>query len=204
MGIKLFLLMGLFLAEYTFITNNKVYSWKTTKTKLKEHIGNTFNPKTLYGGCVINSDFTVDLDSCHYYFRGIKKDKGKIDIEHVVTSSRMMEYLKCNGTRYSCRHTSYKFKECHNNMNNLFPSVSTINRFRGNMEFKNLKDSEVYYPFGKEIGLRKHIKLRYIEPVDSVKPIIARVYKIMDKMECIRLSEEEMKQYEEWSIIGEE
>jgi len=105
----------------------------------------------------------------------------------------------CIYNRLYCRKINPKFKACHNEITNLYPSISTINRFRGNLPFAEIPEKYTWYPFGKAIGFKKHINGGSVEPRDEVKPLIGATYINMEYKGCIRLTDEEYLTFYRWA-----
>jgi len=179
------------------------YGWQTTKLHLKHYVLSRPNPKTLYGNCSILPNYTVDLQSCGWNYRYSTgqgtRTIANIDVEHIVPSSRLMKHANCGGlSRAACRAKNKEFKRCHNNPHNLYPAISTINRFRGKLEFKEIPNNIAWYPFGKQIGFKKSLDGKYVEPADFAKPTVANAYITMHNDGCITLSKDEIRMYKKW------
>ena len=191
---------------YANSQGGRVFSWTTTKSHLRTAVMNTPNPRTLYAGCLILEGYIVDYRSCNFYYRranGKADQYGRPDAEHIVPSSRMMGFTGCGTySRADCRKFNSRFKRCHNDLDNLFPSISTINRFRGKLPFVEIPDNLSWYPFGKGIGFKKSLDGRYVEPPEGVKPLVGSTYLLMEGKGCVGLSEYERGIYTTWARLG--
>lgn len=185
----------------------RVYGWKTTKKHLKKFILRRPHPRALYSNCPITPDFKVDVSHCGWYFRyynGQDGDTISIDMEHIVPASRMMVYTGCAEmeSRSHCRKRNKRFKQCHNDPRNLYPAISTINRFRSALPFRHIPRGKGWYPFGKTIGFKKSLDGQSVEPPNFAKKTVGYAYLMMYKMECINLSDDEFELYKTWYYTG--
>lgn len=175
----------------------KTLSWQTIKNHIRSDVQSSVNPTTLYAGCTILPNWTIDIQNCGVTFR--KPLSNRIDIEHAVTSQRMREHAGCGKlSRTECRKTNAKFKACHNDKDNLFPAISTINRYRGSLPFRELEKSNSFAPFGKATAFRKAIDGKSVEPPERAKHLVATAYLTMDAKDCISLSDDEFFMFLEW------
>jgi len=176
----------------------EAYSWSTVTKRIKTHTLMQAYPTGLYSGCLITKEWKIDRDSCPVKSR--YKPRTNIHQEHIVPASAMATHLNCGIlTRSLCQRYVPKFKECHNNRLNLFPVLSTINLYRNNMKWTELKDSETFFPFGKEVGIRKHIKERLVEPPKRLKRLIGLTYLRMESLDCVKLEPLDRLIYQRWS-----
>ena len=187
---------------YVFtIPADRSISWQTAKTHIKYETLSYKDPATLYGGCRILPNWTVDLSSCDYYQRDSDELIGKIDMEHIVPAERMRIHSGCGDlNRVDCRKKNVKFKSCHNNKFNIYPAISTINRYRGNAPFTELTPEGSLYPFGLTVGFKKSINGRSVEPPERSKIAVATAYFTMAKENCIKLTDEEVIIFSSWLL----
>lgn len=192
-------ILFLFLLLIPNIAFSKVFTWQTIAKHVKKHTLLQKYPTTLYSGCLITKDWLVDFESCNFYFRYVVRNT--IDLEHIVTAERMRKHTGCGKlSRTKCRKSNAKFKMCHNSRDNIYPSISTVNRSRGNLPFAELINKNTFFPFGEEMGFRKSIAGDAVEPPERNKRLIGKTYLLMEMKGCIKLSDTEKLTFSIWAL----
>lgn len=143
--------------------------------------------KTFYCNCNYRGK-KVDKESCGYQGK-IKKGKemyskrsNRIEWEHIFPVSKAIgAFKKCNKngkklSRKKCLKVSKEFRELEANLFNLVPAVGSLNAVRRNYSYAEIS-GEI-----REWGRCDFEKVgRKVEPQDSVKGDIARIYYYLDQ-----------------------
>lgn len=188
---KLILIFLMTVSTTCFATPN---NFRESKKILKKIYGNN---KTFYCSCLY-LDKKVDHKSCGY--EGKKKKNGeeyykkrseRIEWEHIFPVSKAIgAFSECRGKGYldkktgkrknlsrkKCLKVSEGFRKLEANLFNLVPAVGSLNAVRSNYSFAEIEGEH------REWGKCDFEKVgRKIEPQDSVKGDIARVYFYLEK-----------------------
>lgn len=191
------------------LANNKVVSFNTAKNKLYSKVYNN-SGETLYCDCKWSARKT-DLNSCglqSFFPKKQRKRAARTEAEHVIPASWM---YKVNGKRRQCfidakrakesprkycqKHDS-NYKQAHNDLVNLFPSVGQINADRSNKPFVNTVKNKVktYGQCDIKIGSRG-----IVPPADR-KGDIARVAFYLTDTYGVTYSNRQLNLFKEWNV----
>ena len=173
--------------------NTRFKSFRTAKKRLKEVYAD--RRETFYCGCAFSPDKAVDWESCGYRPRKNAKRAGKMEVEHVVAAEAFGHAFvswreghpdcvkkkgKDKGKRYKGRKCARKvselFQRMASDLHNLQPSVGEVNGDRKNYSMQEIPgEAREYGACDVEISGRK------IEPRESIRGDIARIYFYMDQ-----------------------
>lgn len=188
---KSILIVMMFLTSFTLVAQPSNF---TESKKILFKVYEEVPSKTFYCNCDYKGK-QVDHGSCGY--KGKLKKNGKeyyaqrsnrVEWEHIFPVSKAIgAFAECrsvnkkNGksktlSRKDCLKVSKGFKELEANLHNLVPSVGSLNAVRSNLSFAEIEGEPREWgkcDFEKEY--------RKVEPQDSVKGDIARIYFYLEK-----------------------
>ena len=173
-------------------------SFGSAKKKLKTVYQN--HMIAFYSGCEIRSrgkKLIPVLSTCGYKVRKQERRANRIEWEHVMPAYDFGRQMKCwrDGGRKNCK-KNLKFKAMEGDMHNLVPAIGEINGDRSNYKFAMLQgEGEKYGAVDFEIDFKN----KRVEPRDSVKGDIARIYFYMRDNYKIRLSKQQSRMFQAWS-----
>jgi deoxyribonuclease-1 len=187
---------------------DKLISFSRAKTILAKQIYEK-KGRTFYCNCAYQTKSIVGK-SCKLQTSKYKKRKKRLEWEHIVPAHAFGQSFKewreskkvCpkgKSPRKCARSKNLLFKEMEGNLHNLVPSVGAINALRSNYSFSefDLAKSEKLCDQGF------HLLKRKVNPPDSVKGDIARIYFYMDKKYPGRgiISNKNRNLYEVWNKL---
>lgn len=167
---------------YALVAVGQPANFSQAKVLLKEQVYYDQNQSaqgTLYCGCQWQwtgaSGGRADLAGCDYGVRRQQTRAERIEWEHIVPAWVMGHQRQCwqNGGRRNCVSDDPVFRVMEADMHNLTPTVGEVNGDRSNYRFSVLPGT------GRQHGacdVKVNFSQRAVEPRDSVKGQIARVY----------------------------
>lgn len=191
--------------------NTTIKSFSAAKKILKKKIYNEDRlKKAFYSGCKFDWELytyssgkkrwkqVVDKESCHYVPRTKSRRANFIEYEHIVPAHAFGHHLPCwkNGGRKNCKKKSIRFKMMESDIYNLVPAIGELNADRSNFTFTEIYGEKRAYG---SVDFEVDFKARKVEPSDSVKGQIARVYFYFHKQYNLPISKKQMKLFQAWS-----
>jgi deoxyribonuclease-1 len=168
--------------------------------------------KTIYCSCEYKKK-KINFANCGYKYGKYKKRSRRLEWEHIVPAHAFgQSFPEWRDGHPKCKNRkgTYKGRKCASKVNkefkfmeadlyNLFPSVGSINATRSNFSMANITDSKAN-TFG---NCQVKIARRKVEPPNSVKGDIARIYMYMDSAYPGRgvISKKNRKLFEAWDKL---
>jgi deoxyribonuclease-1 len=124
----------------------------------------------------------------------------RIEWEHVVPASRMVEALGC-GSRAACR-TQESFRLAENDPYNLLPALGALNARRSNHPYAEIPgEARAYGRCDFELQEQREPGRRSarVEPPEDIKGDIARISLYYAQRYGLRFSDAELQQFQAWS-----
>ena len=197
----------LFVISTGSVANSKVVSFNTAKNKLYSKVYNN-SGETLYCDCKWSNRKT-DLNSCglqSYFPKKQGKRAARTEAEHIIPASWMykvngktrqcvIDAKKVNESpRKYCQKHDNNYKQAHNDLANLFPSVGQVNADRSNKPFVDKVKNKVktYAQCDIQIGSRGMV------PPSDRKGDIARVGFYMQRAYGISYSKRQLELFKKW------
>jgi deoxyribonuclease-1 len=176
---------------------------KLLYTKVYNNSGNTF-----YCGCDWDNK-KVNLNSCNYKIRKNKKRAMRTEAEHIVPAYYLAmltaEGRACwkegtrlkgtNGRKY-CLATNPTFKQAHNDLMNLVPTIGEVNGDRSNYKFGMIAGEFSNYG---SCDMEVSRKSKKVEPPKNVRGDIARTYFYMRDRYNLNLSKQTTQLMNAWN-----
>lgn len=186
--------------------NQNIMSFRTAKKYLKNIYAD--HQITFYCGCNY-SVRGINYKNCPYIPPIGSKRAHRVEWEHLVPAQFFgrnftawregnEECKRKNGKpfkgRKCARKTSADFRKMEADLYNLVPAIGELNRYRGTKGFRKILDETTSSVCSLQIGQS------HIEPPDSLKGFIARVYLYMHKSypNRMKLSSKQKKLYSSW------
>lgn len=185
---KIILFLLLVINAFAIEGNTNIKSFSKAKKLLYKVHGK--RGKTIYCGCDYKKK-KVSHGSCGYSYKKYKKRSNRLEWEHIVPAhafgQSFTEWRKGHSKCKSRKKKSYKGRRCASKISkefkfmeadlyNLYPAVGSINAVRNNFSMTDgLPDSAKI--FG---NCEVKIQDRKVEPPNSIKGNIARIYFYMD------------------------
>jgi len=170
--------------------NTRIGSFRQAKRLLLAEVIHDHR-ETFYCGCDFTEDKKVALEACGYRVRKNAKRAKRMEVEHVVPAEAFGRSFKAwreghpkcvnkKGKRYKGRRcaklTSELFRRMEADLYNLQPSIGEVNGDRSNYSMEEIPgEAREYGACDVEIENRK------IEPKESIRGDIARIYFYMDR-----------------------
>lgn len=206
---KLFFL-AIFLTFTSSIFAQSPSSFYKAKKLLYKEIYKDHN-KTFYCGCSYTGK-VVNLESCHYKVRKDTKRAKRVEVEHIVPAywiAHLTEKgracwnkgkkLKGIGGRKYCEKNNPEFKQAHNDLMNLVPSIGEINGDRSNYKFSMIGSEERQYgACDFEIYKNKKTNISVVEPSKNSRGDIARIYFYMKNKYDLEFLDETLYLMKSW------
>lgn len=197
----------LILSSPTFAGGDKVVSFTTAKNKIYKKIYNN-SGETVYCNCDWSNRKT-DLSSCglqSFFPKKQSKRAKRTEMEHIIPASWMLkvgyDYRQCakdakalgESSRDYCQKHDINYKQAHNDMVNLKPSVGQINADRSNKPYVDSisGNKKTYGQCPIEIGSRGMV------PPANMKGDIARIAYYMSEKYGVTYSKRQMAVFAEW------
>lgn len=182
----------------TFINKHKNFNY-TKKIAQKIHMN---APGTFYCGCKI--DWTKkrgipNLNSCGYHIRKNINRAHRIEWEHVVPAWQFGHLKTCwkHGGRKNCNHDQY-YKNIETDLHNLQPIIGEINGDRSNFIFNQIDKNYLNHQYGN-CSMKINFKKKVVEPPNTSKGAIARIYLYMNDMYKLNLSNAQIQLFKRWN-----
>ena len=193
----------------TYSQNTQITSFSKSKKLLLEVYKD--HPYTLYCGCSFKGK-KPNLSSCGYIPKNDNERANRVEWEHVVPAydfgHSLSEWKKGHPKCVTKKGKKYKGLKCAAKMNkefkfmladmhNLFPTIGEVNRSRSNYPMSIIKGEE--RKFGE---CDFEIKNKKIEPRESIRGNIARVYMYMNYSYPGKgiISKKNKKLFDTWNI----
>ena len=183
-------------ASYNQIANRYLLPLYTQVAPLEIYCGCAFDPATKAvepAACSFEPDKPWGDDAS----RG-----RRIEWEHVVPASRMVETLGC-GSRAACR-AQEPFRLAENDPYNLLPALGALNARRSNHPYAEIPgEARAYGRCDFELQERRepgHRSAR-VEPPEDIKGDVARISLYYSQRYGVRFSDAELQQFQAWSAV---
>lgn len=196
------------------IEGNQTVSTFSSAKKLISKVYKKLGEKTFYCGCKY-TEKTIEAKSCGYTPRMTHTKKGKVNTrahrvewEHIVPAHAFgqsfdgwrnkSDHSECKGksSRSCARKVHAEFRMMEADLYNLVPAIGELNADRSNKSMAMLSgESRNYGSCDFEVDSTK------VEPTDSIRGDVARVYMYMDAAYPGRgvISKKNHKLFESWS-----
>lgn len=163
-----------------------------------------------YTGCHFDKQLQVDLKSCTYHPKDLKRAQ-RIEWEHIVPVSWFGRQRPCwreplcknkKGKKFSGRHCCEfidpEFREMYMDLHNLIPVIGEVNAARKSYRFGEFyPEGKLRFQFnGSQMLISEHYKIA--EPRDEVKGLVARAYLYMAHAYPFKLSNKQKEMFERW------
>ncbi|MFC0179374.1 endonuclease [Thorsellia kenyensis] len=166
------------------------------------------HPYTFYCDCPItwqNKKGIVEIDKCDYKIRKNQTRAERVEWEHVVPASKFTllsenaEQRACwqDGGRKNCSQKDPLFQKMEGDLHNLQPAIGEINGDRGNLSFSHW-EGHTGHSYGR-CSIKIDFKRDEVDPPDSVKGQIARIYLYMYETYGLSYSLAELIQMDYWN-----
>ena len=177
-----------------FLTNNVFAGSPSSFSKAKKIMYNKIysdHQQTFYCSCDY-SNRKVNLNSCNYQVRKNHNRASRTEAEHIKGT---------NGRKY-CLKNNKQFKQAHNDLMNLVPSIGEVNGDRSNYRF-GMIEGEVrnYGSCDVEIDRSGERGSRRVEPAVNVRGDIARIYAYMSNKYGLNLSKQTKQLMNAWNKL---
>jgi deoxyribonuclease I len=158
---------------------------------------------TFYCGCAFDERKRVDHASCGYAPGPRWQNRaGRIEWEHVVPASRMMDGRPCvsdpargrRAPRTWCRRTDPEFRAMEGDLQNLVPVIGQLNAERSDLPYGELRGK------GRRFGRCDFLVGEgAVEPGNSIRGDIARIHAYMAATYGLALTAAEEAMFVRWS-----
>ena len=200
-----------------FLTNNVFAGSPSSFSKAKKIMYNKIysdHQQTFYCGCNYSNRKT-NLNSCGYKVRKNHNRASRTEAEHIVPAywiakltpegrACWAEGTKLKGTngRKYCLKNNKQFKQAHNDLMNLVPSIGEVNGDRSNYLF-GMIEGEVrnYGSCDVEIDRSGKRGSRRVEPAENVRGDVARIYFYMSEKYGLQLSRQFKQLMNAWNKL---
>ncbi|AXH14753.1 deoxyribonuclease [Malaciobacter mytili LMG 24559] len=205
---------------YSLNANEKISSFTEAKKILRKIYSD--HQVTFYAGCKYNykdKKNMIDRNSCGYKPKDEYTKSGKlnerarrIEWEHVIPAENFGRAFKCwnegdeqcvkeNGKKYKgrkcCSKVESKFKFMEADLHNLVPAIGELNANRSNYKFGIIPDEKRFY--GENIDFEVDSKAKIVEPKESIRGDIARIYFYFEHKYKMPISKQQKKLFEVWN-----
>lgn len=177
-------------------------SFEAAKTLARQQVYHDRNDHgSFYCGCswewVGRSGGRVDASSCGYRTRAQPNRAERIEWEHIVPASLFGQQRQCwqQGGRSNCKKTDPVFNAMEADLHNLTPAIGEVNADRSNYRFGMLPGT--IYQHG-QCDFKVEFAERTVEPRDSVKGQIARVWFYMHDHYDLDMSSQQQRLLMAW------
>ncbi len=204
---KKLLLASIFVFSLISLSAHSEVNWNFSKAKKLAKSIYTGNETSFYCGCDYRTEakkLVPDWNSCGYVPRNKFTKSGKINSrsiriewEHVMPAWLFGKDMNCwkTGGRKACKKNK-DFEKMESDLHNLVPAVGEVNGDRSNFTFGNISgENRVYGKCDFEIDFKKRI----VEPKETIRGDIARIYFYMSKTYKVPLAVELKQMLELWS-----
>ncbi len=189
--------------------NRKIEKFSESKVILEAL--HKYNKRTFYCNCFYEKKSPI-FHSCRYkIFKNFKR-ASRIEWEHVVPASRFGKNFstwkfghqnckKKNGKSFKgrkcARKNNQKYRFIESDLYNLQPVIGEINQVRNNYQMSIIEGEKRL--FG---DCDFEVKKKFVEPTESVRGNIARIYFYMSKEypKFIKLSLRELIMFKNWDL----
>ena len=204
------LLVVLSLVGFNAFAESKPVSFSKAKKNMYKKVFNN-SGHTLYCGCDWSKK-KVDLKSCglqSYFPKKQRKRASRTEAEHIIPASWMLKknkrFRQCaidakgsgKSKRDYCRDHDMEYKQAHNDLVNLYPSVGQINADRSNKPFLD-EVTRATDKYGKCPAMTS--KRGFVPPKDK-KGDIARIAFYMSKKYGVTYSTRQVRLFKRWNEI---
>ena len=192
------------------MAKESIFGFDTAKRKLYRNVYQNWG-ETFYCSCNWYNK-KIDLQSCglqSYFPKKQHKRSSRTEAEHIIPASWILKvdgkYRQCvvdakkegEIARKYCRKHDKSYKQAHNDLVNLYPSVGAVNAYRSNKPFFDLA-----YNKSKNYGrCNIAISSRVIVPPSHKKGDIARIATYMRKKYGVTYSKRQRLLFDEWNVL---
>ena len=166
--------------------------------------------RTFYCGCGFNNNLIVSVNECGYKRQKNAEKPLKIQLEHIIPAHHLSLAItsECwrkplckrkDGSRYKGRACCLKidpaFAKMHNDLHGLVPEIDELNRIRSDYSYDHVTSNDFNFGLCDFKVDKKHKK---VEPQNTVKGVIARVYLYFQRKYHLPLSKTQITMFKKW------